>query len=63
MLHPAERDRDGEKIRGVSTQGLGRSAETEPILVLWWCAEGGLFVSNVDRDGDVWFLELRGTKR
>lgn len=33
MLHPAARERGGENMRGVSTQGLGGSGEKEPIVV------------------------------
>lgn len=38
MLHPAARERGGEKRRGVSTQGLGGSREREPML----CGGGGV---------------------
>jgi hypothetical protein len=34
MLHPAAREMGGEKMRGVSTQGLGGSGEKEPIVLV-----------------------------
>ncbi len=36
MLHPAAREMVGEKMRGVSTQGLGGSGEREPMFVVCW---------------------------
>lgn len=33
ILHPAARDRGGEKMSGVSTHGLGGTGEQEPIVL------------------------------